>query len=92
LISLVFLFIICSNIVNVNAKKNVDASMEKQYISIEIQSGDTLEKIAREYYCPGYSSIKNYINDIKETNQMTDDTIYSGSYIIIPQYVTVSSK
>ncbi|MBE5957930.1 MAG: LysM peptidoglycan-binding domain-containing protein [Lachnospiraceae bacterium] len=92
LIVLVFMFIICANIVKVNAKKSPDADMKRQYVSIEIQPGDTLESIAREYYGPGYSNLKNYIKDIKEVNSMVSDTIYSGGYIIIPQYVLVSAN
>ena len=88
----VFSFIVCSNIVNVNAKKSPDIDMKKQYISIEINSGDTLESIAKAYYGPGYSSLKNYIKDIKDVNNMVDDSIYAGGYIIIPQYVAVNTR
>lgn len=60
----------------------------KYYTSIEIQSGDTLTKIAQEHmeYYPG--TLKDYINEVKYMNAMSNDTIYSGTYLYIPYYST----
>ena len=58
-----------------------------QYKSIEVSEGDTLWDIAEEY--GDYQDKESYIVEIKELNHMDDDTIYSGSYLVIPYAETV---
>ena len=59
---------------------------EVQYKVVEIKYGDTLWSIARNNMNPGYSSIKDYISDIKDCNQMTSDNLTTGGYLMIPYY------
>ena len=57
-----------------------------QYKVIEIEYGDTLWNIAKENMTPGYSDINEYIDEIKECNQLSSDRITSGNYLMIPYY------
>lgn len=57
-----------------------------QYKVIEIEYGDTLWNIAKENMSPGYSDINEYIDEIKECNQLSSDRINSGNYLMIPYY------
>lgn len=57
-----------------------------QVKSIEIQDGDSLWSIAKQYYTDEYASLSDYIEEIKESNNMSEDTIHTGNYIIIPYY------
>ena len=59
---------------------------EVQYKVVEINYGDTLWSIAKNNMNPGYTSIKDYISDIKECNQMSSDKLNTGGYLMIPYY------
>jgi cell division protein YceG involved in septum cleavage len=69
--------------------KSSDSSVEprtKLYKSIEIQPGDTLWSISENYMTEEYSSIHDYIREVKEINGFNGNTIYEGCYLIIPYY------
>jgi cell division protein YceG involved in septum cleavage len=55
--------------------------------SVQIEEGDSLWSIATEHYTEEFSSITNYIAEIKRMNGISTDTLYAGSYILVPQYV-----
>ncbi|MDO5519315.1 MAG: LysM peptidoglycan-binding domain-containing protein [bacterium] len=59
---------------------------EQQVKSIQIQEGDSLWSIAKEHYSNDYTSIEQYIEDIKQCNNISSDTIHAGKYLIIPYY------
>jgi LysM repeat protein len=61
----------------------------KYYTSIEVHSGDTLWDIASVYYQNnGYDDIRDYIKELKTLNHMTDDTIVSGTKLVVSYYST----
>ena len=55
--------------------------------SVQIEEGDSLWSIAEEYYSEEFSSLKSFITEIKRMNGLASDTVYAGSYILVPQYV-----
>ena len=58
----------------------------KDYVSIQVQSGDTLWDIASKY-TKGYGiDIDDYIEDVMSVNGLTNEQIHCGSYLIIPEY------
>ena len=63
-----------------------EALSEVQYKIIEIKKGDSLWSIARDNMNPGYKDIYNYIQDIKECNQLDQESITAGNYLMIPYY------
>lgn len=56
--------------------------------SIQIESGDTLWTLAEEYYTEEFSSVPEYVAEIKRMNGLSTDTLYAGSYLLIPHYIT----
>lgn len=58
----------------------------KYYKSIQIKSGDSLWTIANEYMDYHYTSISEYIDEVKVMNCITDEAVKAGNYIIIPYY------
>ena len=60
----------------------------KYYKSIEIQAGDTLWDIAEEYMNDEYSSVYDYIWELKEMNQLESDHIHEGQYLTVAYYDT----
>lgn len=59
----------------------------KKLVSVKIEQGDSLWSIATEYYSPECGDLHNYIDEIKDTNNLSGDTIHSGSYILVPYYL-----
>ncbi len=78
--------ILTVKLVTVNAKSSSDKELYKYYTSYEIQPGDTLYSIAEKYTEGTDISIKKYIKEVMEDNNMADDTIVSGMYIIVSYY------
>lgn len=58
----------------------------KYYTSIEIEKGDTLWTIAEEYITSEYVSIQEYVEDIKEVNNLGDDEIHFGQHLMVPYF------
>ena len=55
--------------------------------SVQIQEGDSLWSLATEYFTEEFSSVSNYITEIKRMNGLSSDKLYAGNYILIPQYL-----
>lgn len=55
--------------------------------SVQIEEGDTLWKLASRYYTEEFSSVENYIAEIKRMNGLSSDILYAENYILIPQYI-----
>lgn len=66
--------------------KKIPEGVYKYYRTIEVNSGDTLWSIADKYADSSYISKENYINEIKKINNISGDTIHSGSYLTISYY------
>ena len=76
-----------SNVFLSEAQNNEDPAMNyKYYKSIQIQSGDSLWKIAQENMSKEYDSIHDYIDEIKELNHLESDVIQQNSYLTIGYY------
>lgn len=56
--------------------------------SVQIKEGDTLWQLAEQYYTEEFSSVTNYISEIKRMNGLSSDTLYTDSYLLIPQYLS----
>lgn len=66
--------------VQANEKSNIT------YTSIEIMEDDTLWDIAKTYCDTEEESIQEYIDNVKEINNISSDKIISGNYLIIYEY------
>ena len=55
--------------------------------SVQIEEGDSLWSIAKEYYTEEFSSVSNYILEIKRMNNLSSDVLYAGNYLLIPQFL-----
>lgn len=62
------------------------ASYNKYYVSIRIESGDTLWTIADEYV-EGFNLSKlDYITEVCQINGISEDNIHAGDYIVVPYF------
>ena len=73
-----------------SAQVNAEESCEqfKYYKSIVIEDGDTLWSIAKEY-CTDYSvDTQDYIDEVKELNNLSSNEIHQGQHLLIAYYDT----
>lgn len=56
--------------------------------SVQIEEGDSLWSLASRYYTEEFSSVSNYIAEIKRMNNLSSDVLYEGNYLLIPQFIT----
>ena len=62
------------------------ASYNKYYVSIRIESGDTLWTIADEYVEGFNLSKSDYITEVCQINGISEDNIHAGDYIVVPYF------
>lgn len=91
-ISLVLILIILFNgiiIANAGVSDEVKSEQYKYYTSIQIEKDDTLWSIASNYAdnSTNYSTVQ-YVNDLKELNNLHTDCIYQGQNLIVYYYST----
>lgn len=55
----------------------------KYYKSIEIQPGDTLWDIAESTMTSEYDSVQEYVQVLKDMNNLESDDIQAGQYLMI---------
>ncbi len=58
----------------------------KYYTSVTVGRDDTLWGIAREHITKEYSSMKKYMKEICELNNMRTDSVYYGQKLMLPYY------
>ena len=87
IILIVALGILLGSSVNALASSDKDvASYNKYYVSIRIESGDTLWTIADEYVDGFNLSKADYIAEVCQINGISEDHIHAGDYIVVPYY------
>ena len=86
-LALVIFGILLGTGMNALASSDKDiASYNKYYVSIRVESGDTLWTIADEYI-DGFNIEKDdYIKEVCEINEISKDDIHAGDYIVVPYY------
>lgn len=60
----------------------------RYYTAVTVRCNDTLWNIAQENMTEEYSSVKAYMKDIMEVNNMKTDAVYYGQKLILPYYST----
>ena len=58
----------------------------KYYKSIEIEKGDSLWSIAKEYKTDAYENTQEYIDEIIELNNLSSKTIHEGQHLLVAYY------
>ncbi len=71
---------------NDTGKVNASTSNQKYFICVEIGEGETLWSIADLYFSEEYSTIDEYIEEIKELNGLSSDVIYCGATLVVPYF------
>lgn len=69
-----------------NAENPDTGGYTKMYKSVMVEQGDCLWDIADRYMSIGYDDKGEFIQEIRELNQMTGSEIHYGDYLCIPYY------
>ena len=87
IILVVALGILLGSSINALASSEKDiSSYNKYYVSIRVESGDTLWTIADEYVEGFNLSKSDYIKEVCQINSISEDNIHAGDYIVVPYY------
>lgn len=81
----IFILILSITIHSQIANAREGNSYTKSFTTIEISAGDTLSSIAATYGKPG-QELQPYIEEVISINNLTDDTIHAGCYLVVPVY------
>ena len=80
------MFCIFGAIFMFSMKSNASDPVEVSYISVEVNSGDTLWSICRDNYSSCNDDFDGYVREVRKLNGLTSDTIHAGSKLVIPCY------
>lgn len=70
----------------VNADEKVHEKRYKYYTSVYVDRDETLWNIASEYMSTEYADIRDYMDEVKSINHLTDDELQYGTTICVPYY------
>ncbi len=75
-----------------NTSNTADCFGTKQYKSVMIYCGDTVDSIAEENFCPMYSSVGKMADEIRNINHISaGEELIPGNYLVIPYFKLASS-
>ncbi|MGI5988910.1 MAG: LysM peptidoglycan-binding domain-containing protein [Lachnospiraceae bacterium] len=72
----------------VSATPSISEQKAKYYTSITIERNETLWDIAGKYYDSSYENRQDYIDNVKNVNGLSDDTIKTGNKLVIYYWVS----
>lgn len=75
-----------NSILNVMAEESSIPYLHSYYKSIRIEEGDTLWKIAQKYKSKSGLTTSQYVVELKNMNNLKEDTIHSGHYLTVVYY------
>lgn len=61
----------------------------KYFTTVQLESGDTLWDISKDYISSEYASMNDYIKEVETINHISRDEITAGCYLVIPYYSEV---
>lgn len=87
-LAIMFVSFLCASVA-VKAQGNPASANDKiYYTNIMVDNGDTLWDIASEYVnYDHYNSVYEYMNYLKELNNLTSDALYAGTHLMVVYYV-----
>lgn len=68
------------------ATQNNNTKFVKNYKSVEVKCGETLQSYADLYMSIEFETKDKFIAEVVSINHLHSDTIHAGEYLIIPYY------
>lgn len=90
MLTILVIFLLVCTFVNCFSVAYADEATEyeKSFISIEIEQGDTLTSLA-ETYAKSEAEYQEYMEEVIAINNLKDDTIHNGCYLLVPVYTAL---
>ncbi|MGN0354270.1 MAG: hypothetical protein ACI4EI_04255 [Muricoprocola sp.] len=85
IISIVLILTFMVSIFVCNTTDAATGRQYKYYTEVYVGRHDTLESIAYKYISEEYASVKEYINEVREINDLGLEVQY-GQHIMVPYY------
>ncbi len=85
-VMLLFVTILTGRSMLTSMAEEESMAVSPYYHSVEIQDGDNLWKIARQYKKGSHMSTEEYIRELKRMNSLRSDTIHKGQYLTVVYY------
>lgn len=77
------------NSIKTEATEQIPETTYKYFTYHQIDKGDTLHDLAKEYISyEFYDNLQDYIDEVKEINHLKDDVIIAGQMLVIPYFST----
>lgn len=77
------------NTLRTEATEQIPETTYKYFTYHEIEKGDTLHDLAKEYISyEFYDNLQEYIEEVKEINHMENDLIIAGNMLVLPYFST----
>ena len=86
IITIAFVSVILFSKASSDKKASASTTKHKYYTCISIEDGDSLWTIAEKYAAPESGSYNDFIDEVKQINDLHGDQIEYGCSIVIPQY------
>lgn len=86
-VALLFIYLLHTAFKSTNVQGDINQP-DKGYISIVIDTGDTLWSIANEHMDTDYYTYKTFIDELIKVNQIKDTKIYAGEELLVPILAT----
>ena len=80
------IFVFFMNSSKVSASDDLRVNERKFFTSYVVSDGDTLWSIAESYMTKEYTSVNEYIDELKKSNHLGSDLIQPGTLLVIPYY------
>ena len=87
LTALLLVFTIAGSIRSFAGSENSRSGLSKQYTSVMVYPGDSLDSVADKYLCPEQSDRDRLIREIASINHLSpENPLTTGNHIIVPVY------
>ncbi len=87
---LIILFVLSVNCLNTQATEELPETTYKYFKYHTVAHGDSLWSMAEEHIdYEFYSSLDDYVDEVKEINHLSDDCIKVGQSLVIPYFSNV---
>lgn len=85
-VCLIFGLVLSLSIMVARADTGIEKNNYKYFSSIMVGCGDNLLSIAEQYIDDHYDSVEQYVNEVIHINNLKENEVKAGQYLVIPYY------
>lgn len=85
-VCLIIGLVLSLSIMVARADTGIEKNNYKYFSSIMVGYGDNLLSIAEQYIDDHYDSVEQYVNEVIHINNLKENEVKAGQYLVIPYY------